>query len=375
MATPIHLEGTTLEGGGQLLRIALGISSLTKTPIHITNIRGGRGGGGGLKAQHLTSVQWLARSAQARASGIGLKSKTLTFTPKTDSNAVKQLDPDVELIQKTPGSTGLILQAILPFLIFSNTQSEYKVRITGGTNVSNSPSFDYVDQVLLPMLERINIPKVTAELHSRGWAMGGTKVGSTTYLVMPLSGKLPAFQVTNRGEIESIQATIIAPGEHEQTFREQLDAVLERRQVEIFGDVAPKIGVRFEDSKHDKRFYLLLVATTSTGVKLGRDWLYDHSMKAVSKEVVMVNLTKKVVGDLVTEINHGGCVDEFMRDQYVIYQALAEGRSSVSGGLKMDKLLEPSLHAQTAQWVVKELMGVEFDEEGSCEGVGLAPTA
>ena len=83
MASPVHLEGTTLEGGGQLLRIAIGVSSLTKIPVHITNIRGKRGGGGGLKQQHLCSVKWLATASHARLGGVGLKSKQLHFAPST----------------------------------------------------------------------------------------------------------------------------------------------------------------------------------------------------------------------------------------------------------------------------------------------------
>jgi RNA 3'-terminal phosphate cyclase (ATP) len=37
--------------------------------------------------------------------------------------------------------------------------------------------------------------------------------------------------------------------------------------------------------------------------------------------------------------------------------------------------VEPSLHAKTAQWVTHEVLGVEFDDEGSCEGVGFEPKA
>jgi RNA 3'-terminal phosphate cyclase (ATP) len=148
----IHLEGTTLEGGGQLLRVAVGLASLTKKAINITNIRGKRSGGGGLKTQHLTSVLWLGQACSARLSGVGLKSKELTFKPKlTDDGRAFNLDEqggEVRITQSTPGSINLVLQATLPYILFSGASSPVRLRIAGGTNVFNSPSYDYILEVL-----------------------------------------------------------------------------------------------------------------------------------------------------------------------------------------------------------------------------------
>lgn len=45
----IELDGTTGEGGGQLVRVAIGLAALTTQPVKISNVRGNRPGarGGG----------------------------------------------------------------------------------------------------------------------------------------------------------------------------------------------------------------------------------------------------------------------------------------------------------------------------------------
>lgn len=44
---PILIDGSTGEGGGQLIRLAVGLASLISQPIRIINIRQGRPGRGG----------------------------------------------------------------------------------------------------------------------------------------------------------------------------------------------------------------------------------------------------------------------------------------------------------------------------------------
>ncbi|WP_348653928.1 RNA 3'-terminal phosphate cyclase, partial [uncultured Psychrobacter sp.] len=64
----LKIDGSTGEGGGQIIRTALSLSMLTGTPIEITNIRAGRAKPG-LMRQHLMCVQASQQISNASVSG------------------------------------------------------------------------------------------------------------------------------------------------------------------------------------------------------------------------------------------------------------------------------------------------------------------
>ena len=59
-------------------------------------------------------------------------------------------------------------------------------------------------------------------------------------------------------------------------------------------------------------------------------------------------------------------MDEYMQDQLVVFQALANDRANIESGKG-----DASLHTQTARWVAEKMLGVHFNESGSCQGVSF----
>ena len=403
-STTVHLDGTTLEGGGQLLRLALSLSSLTQIPIHVTDIRGKRPGKvSGLKTSHLAGVKWLAGATAAATEGMEVKSTRLVFKPSSiqlptrssegqgghgASNADdkcgvwEDIFEDDILIRRqshipmsSPGSIPLVLQAILPYLLLSNcslveaqrTAIPLRVTIEGGTNVSSSPSIEYVTQVLLPMLSlKLGIPPIATTLQKRGWSTGRSQIGSVTFEVEPLPPGfiLPTFSFQERGELAKAHVSILAP---DATAR---NSIRDKAITQLLAH-SPEIEIQFpvdESSGSEKRFYLLVVAETSNNYRLGRDWLFDEKARSLSTEQVCKKLVSKVIKDLKMELKHGGCVDEYMQDQLVVFQALAAGEAEVDCDINR----KASLHTKTARWVAEQVVGIDFDGFGRCEGLGYA---
>ncbi|KAL8945406.1 MAG: hypothetical protein Q9211_000071 [Gyalolechia sp. 1 TL-2023] len=410
----ISLDGRTLEGGGQLLRLALSLSSLTHIPIHIWDIRANRAPrksgqpAGGLKPAHLAAVEWLAEATEADTQGMVKGSQDLYFAPlrremgeasgegkgrspdqapKNNRKSVwqdvydgnKLIRRDTRIHLSSPGSVCLILQAILPYLLFhspnvaSSTTGHarersapisvpLRVTIEGGTNVSKSPSIEYVDQVLVPMLvQKVGVPPITTKIIKRGWSSGRVDIGAVQFDLAPFASgsKLPRFDFSDRGEISKMHVSILAPN---QSARDSIRGKVTERLLARY----PEVDILFpveEDTKNGARLYLLIVAESNDGYRLARDVLWERKINTATIDAVV----NTVVKELDKEIERGGCADEYMQDQLVVFQALAEGRSRVDSGDNT----KATLHAQTARWVVEQVLGLTFDEQGTCNGCGF----
>jgi RNA 3'-phosphate cyclase len=141
----IVLDGTLGEGGGQIVRTALALSTLTQEPFRVTDIRAGRPEPG-LKMQHVHAIKALQTLTTAQADGAELGSQELLFIPKPLKG--KSIAVDIE----TAGSATLLLQAVLLPCCFAD--KAMTVEITGGTDVAWSMPIDYLREVLVPHLRR-----------------------------------------------------------------------------------------------------------------------------------------------------------------------------------------------------------------------------
>src|SRR3990172_8233246 len=100
----IELDGSM--AGGQYVRTAIALSTLTCKPMKIINIRGQRTPSG-LEVQHLEGIRALAELSNAEVKGLELGSRVLEFHP----NGFEEKNLKINI--STAGSVRLVLQALL----------------------------------------------------------------------------------------------------------------------------------------------------------------------------------------------------------------------------------------------------------------------
>lgn len=249
-------------------------------------------------------------------------------------------------------SSVLFFQAILPLLLFiggdPKSEEPITLQIDGATNCLGAPSYEYLDQVFLPALEKYFGIRVGRKIQRRGWGQmtpdpRTVQKGTICFKFWPLewgttlkpradvklcdedeAGTSGLGTKTLDNTIEKVVATIVTPSGMHKPLKKALEEDIENR----FPGAKPEF--KMEHSGHVDRVYVLLVAHADY-CRWGRDLIMAQRLKDVNTDSLAKEISSKLSKELEDEVNGekgGECpVDSFLQDQLVIYQCLAEGRS------------------------------------------------
>jgi RNA 3'-terminal phosphate cyclase (ATP) len=298
----VELDGSLGEGGGQILRTSLTLSLLTGQPFHLRHVRARRSKPG-LQPQHLMSVRSAAKIGGARVRGDSVGSSDLQFEPGEVSAGTYHFDIG------TAGSTGLVLQTLyLPLALRGSAPSE--VTLIGGTHVTTSPCFHFLDVTWRAYLERFGL-RLSLRMQRPGFYPRG---GGVVVAHVQPAERLRGVTLTRRGEVKVHGFSAIA-GLPEHVARRQARRAAFR--LEQFGVAA---DVREEEWQGGPGSVLALVVETGPAPAL----FFGLGARGKPAEVVADEAADQAIAYLRAA---PAAVDAHSADQIVLLLALAEGPS------------------------------------------------
>jgi RNA 3'-phosphate cyclase len=327
----IEIDCSYGEGGGQIIRTSVALSALTGKSVRLYNIRAKRENPG-LHAQHLTGVKAVAEICNAKVSGLELHSKEIVFEPGKISGGKYEWDIG------TAGSVTLVLQALMPAMVFS--KKEFSINIIGGTNVRMSPPVEYFQHIFCDYLAKIGA-KIKLEIKQHGfYPKGGGRI-----TVRIEQSELHELEILKRGNFIKTDVWSIASSDLKK-------ANVAERQVKGFKH---EFGETVYDRIHED-----YVETLSSGTsihahvhfencKIGTEALGERGKPA--EEV-----GKECAQRLKKEIGYDSTLDTHMLDQILPYIAMLGGKFRFG---------EFTSHAETNIWVIEKFLPVKFEIEGN----------
>lgn len=331
----IRINGSYGEGGGQILRTSLALSMCSSKPVEIFNLRAGRKKPGLLR-QHLTCARAAAEITNGQLNGDELGSQCLRFEPG-----------DIQAGQYhfsigSAGSTSLVLQTILPALIYADTSST--IILEGGTHNPMAPSLDFLNYAFFPVIRKMGV-NVTHSLKTYGfYPVGG---GKWTVDINPLE-KLHTLDISERGNIESHHAEALVTNLPESIGERELATV--------------KTHLQWDDND-----LLLINADNSPGQGNTLSIFLQYSnicevvtafgQKGLRAEKVALNAIKEA--KLYLQLD--APVGTHLADQLLIPMALA-------GGGRI-RTVKPSSHTVTNIDVIQQLLDVSITSEKIDDGL------
>jgi RNA 3'-terminal phosphate cyclase (ATP) len=324
----ITIDGSTGEGGGQILRSSLALSLVTAKPFRIENIRARRKKPGLLR-QHLTAVQAAAAVSGARVSGGDLGSRTLSFEPSQVQGG------DYRLAVGTAGSATLVFQTILPALLLA--RSPARVTLEGGTHNPFAPPFDFLARTFLPVLRRMGA-SIDVRLETHGFYPAGG--GRFTVDIKPCASLGPVA-LSDRGPTR-VHAKALVASLPENIAKRELSIVRDR-----LGLDRSMCRIDSVDSSIGPGNVLMILIESDTSVEV----VTGFGIKGVSAEKVAASACDEAEKYLRSDVPVG----VHLADQLLIPMAMAGGGSF--------RTLEPTAHTVTNADVIRQFLDVPIDIE------------
>jgi RNA 3'-terminal phosphate cyclase (ATP) len=328
-----EIDGSQKSGSGTILRLAVALAAAKGETLHIYNIRQNRPQQG-LKPQHLEAMLTAAKLCNAEVKGAALGSKELWFTPREVNGG------NFEAEIGTAGSIPMLLMATLPICMFSKGTVRLHVA-KGGTDVSHSPTINYLRNVFLPTLKHMGI-EASVNVHRYGYYPKG--MGEVTLTVKPPQALQP-IRLNNFGKLRSVKGISVCTFLSERKVAERQAKTASKYLAEK-GYAADIQVVNDKSNPFQKGSSITLWAETDTNTVIGADAIGE--LKKTS-EVVGKEVAKKLMKELAAMPT----VDVHLADMLIPYMALAEDTSSFLTRKVSD-------HLETNVWLAEKMLKVRF---------------
>ena len=330
----LEVDGSQKSGSGTILRLSVAMAAILNKPLHIYNIRQKRPQPG-LKPQHLEAVLTAAKLCDATVKGAKIGSKELWFYP------TEVVGGRVEAEIGTAGSIPMLLVTVLPICAFAKNPVHIHIS-KGGTDVSHSPTTNYLSHVFLPVLGKMGL-RASLIVHKYGYYPKG--MGEVSVKVTP-NVKLASLEFGEFGLLESLKGvsvcTFLADRKVAERQAKSAKALLKTRgyeaDIKVINDFSNPL---------QKGSSLTLWAKTDTGILFGGDAIGElrKPSEAVGREAAE---------NLLREIEAKATVDVHLADMLVPYMALAEGESVFLTRSITD-------HLETNMWLAQKIINIEFE--------------
>ena len=367
--SPLKIDGSILEGGGQILRISISMSYLLGIPISIRNIRSKRDNPG-LQRQHLTCSKFITSLYNTKdVTGLQLNSGNIVLVP-TKLFIKNENNEEIKCILNSAGSIGLMIQQLLPCVLFSEIENkeskEINITLTGGTLVKFSPTIYYLNEVLFPILEKNMNIKASCDLIKNGiYPMGlGEVILHVQKILKENDEFIKPINITERGKFLKAEIRFC----YTNNFKFKLDKICDtiyknakkiiRNEFNQNGYSKNEKGeeIEFDEDEIIKQerinlgdryytfYYQIVMIYENTRIK-GDYMISEKKGDFIIDEII----DKCEEATFYTVQNNEVCLDEHTVDHLIIFMALAKGTSKIKVG-------PISLHTQTAIEIIKKFV-------------------